>query len=199
MASGAAPPLTPNSGLASWLTAARFFVFVDWRPVGQLLNDQGLTADLPSLTTTGTPANTALLTFLQAACGKFEAALLAGNRYQSADIAGLPANSNAAAFRDELLSKVAQQVIFRRRPALLKEYELINKEVNETLKALHDGEEIFPFVQTQDAGIMQATKDTWRDVECRDLTAVIANRYFGRRGNQIDGTNGPGIYGGNAW
>lgn len=181
--------LTPNSGLSSWIAPQAFFTFCDWRPVAQLLKDDGISSDYVSMTQAlGNPPNpayAALNTFLQAACGRVETALLRGNRYQASDLANLPAGSNAAAFLARLLAKVVQQDIFERRPAYLKNYEAINKEVNETLKALADGENIFPFLETQQAGLIEVERDTPFDVEERHLTSVIARRVMGTRGNQL--------------
>lgn len=177
--------MTPTTGTSSWLTPAVFLTFVDFRPVAQLLKDDNVPSDYVSLTTSGTPDNAKLLTILGAACGRMEASLLRGKRYQVADLTALPAGSNAANYRDEITAKVAQQLMFRRRPADLKNYEIISREVDATLQALAGGEAIFPFLESQDAGLVQSVPETAQDVEARQLTSVIAARLFGRRGNQV--------------
>lgn len=177
--------LTPNSGLTSWLTPQVFFQFCDWRPIAQLVKDDNISSDYVSLTTPGNPAYALLLELLQAACGRFEAALLRGNRYQAADLAGLPQGSNAAAFRDELLSRIAQYTIFKRRPSLLPNYKDIAAEVQKTLDDLASGEAIFPFIETQNAGVLVSERDSFGDVEERHLTSTLARRVFGTRGNQL--------------
>ena len=78
-----------------YCTPAQLLQRYDARTIGQLVNDDGTSATVATLTSSST--GSVLYSHLQSASGKIEAALLASERYQLADlqtIAGIDPNDS---------------------------------------------------------------------------------------------------------
>ncbi len=180
--------MTPNSSPAAFCTPTQFVVIFDWRTPAQLLSD----TDVPLTNQAAVVASPVLAELLMEAAGQIEMATSIGNRYRvftdgtPSDLQVLAATSTVMASRlHRLNAAIAMEYCWRRRPDKkmpeMPEFE----EAALMLKALADGEAVFGFVETMDAGILHDYKENPQDVEHRNLPSFQAQNLFGRRGNRI--------------
>lgn len=168
--------MTINSGTTQYITAAQFLRYYDTRVVAELLSDTGVKVVSPA----GDPI---LAELLQAACGEVEASALRGGRYTSDDLAALAASStNHAVFLRKLCAAVCMDSLRSRRARVGEEELKDRKWVLEALKRLRQGEEIFGFVEVQEAGTTQSTKDNAVNRQARQGISTFASPFFGVRG-----------------
>lgn len=187
-----AGPLTVNSSVAPYITGAQLILCFDWRTIAELLSD--IDAGLANATAVANSAT--LLEILMEAAGQIEMATSRGNRYQPADLTTLaavtinPSPTVMGSRLRRLNAAIAMEYLWRRRPDKemppMPEFE----EAQLMLKALEDGEVIFGFQQSMDAGVMQDYKETPQDVEARNLPSFVAQNFFGRRNNRLLPPNG---------
>ncbi len=170
---------TVETSATSYLSAAEFLKRADLRTIGDLCSDTGSRIPAGALLT---DAN--LAAALLDASGLVEQACLTAGKYHPVDLAALTGAGQAALFR--LISRLTLCLLFERRPDLEMKQPWIWEWVEEQLQKLHEGEAVFPFIETEAAGILSDVTETARDVEARDLTTTQMSRYFGRRGNRND-------------
>lgn len=166
----------PNSQPASYLTVDEFLKRKDWRTVADFVSDADVRVTQSSLTS---DAN--LQAVLDDAAGMVEAACLAGNRYQPADLAAL--TGVAKAFRDRLIADLAMGLLIERRPDKKTPLPQSFERALAELEDLRFGKWIFGLKETQDAGLMDFEKDNENIREDRNLTTYKASRFFGSRGD----------------
>lgn len=175
-------PLTVNSAGAPFVTGAQFIVMYDWRTPAMLLSD----TDTALATATDVANNTTLLEILMEAAGQIEMATSKGNRYQPSDLTTLAGSTTVMGSRlRRLNADIAMEMLWRRRPdkemPAMPQFE----EAQAILASLENGDLVFGFQQTMDAGIVQDYVETASDVDNRNLPTFIAQNLFGRRGNRI--------------
>jgi hypothetical protein len=145
---------TPLSATTPYCSVADLFVYHDSDQVADALR-QG-NAARPSLAAMADPTSEAggrLLRFLLAASGRLEAVCLIGRRYVPEDLQALTGASL------EMLKKLVADLAFwqlaqRRQPGTADPKTVPGAlEALEMLKALRDGETVFGFEETADAGL----------------------------------------------
>lgn len=168
--------MTITSGSTQYITATEFLRYYDSRVVAELLSDTGVKATSPA-------GNPILAELLQAACGEVEASALKGGRYTSTDLAALAASAtNHSVFLRKLVAAVTMDSLRSRRARVGEEELKDRKWVLETLKLLRQGEQIFGFAETQEAGTTQSTPDNAVTRRARSGISTNASPFFGCRG-----------------
>lgn len=135
----------------SYATPADFLKRKDARTLGQLASDSNSTVDPTSLLT-----DPNLQAALDDASGDIDAALLAGGRYSTADLAGLTGNSAALLIR--LTVEVAMAFMWKRRPYLNSEAaDQAIEDAEEALAKFSSGKNIFNIAAVIEAGLPEIT------------------------------------------
>lgn len=169
---------TPITNSGTYLPVNEFLKRADYRLVGDLVSDnEQVRVPLGAL---GTDAN--LRAALVDASGVFEAAVFKGMRYSLEDFKALPNGSPGQALMYMIIADIAMVRLFDRRPTMANP-EIILRAA-QWLKSLGNGEEIFPFQETAETGVMLADKETPQDVTNRNGLTNITRFGFGRRVNQ---------------
>ncbi len=168
---------TVQTSAASLLTVAEFLKRADLRTVGDLCSDTGT-----RITSGGLATDTHLAAALLDATGIVEQACLVAKRYLPADLAALTGAGLGSLYR--LLSRLTLCLLFERRPDLEMKQPWIWEWVEEQLEKLRQGERIFPFTETEDAGLIHIEVETAPEVEARNGISYIMQRMWGRRGNR---------------
>jgi hypothetical protein len=145
---------TPNSASEPYCTPANFLVYHDWKLVASLVRDDE--SDLPTkadLLDDGTDAGEMVVAFLMAASGELESACQVAARYSPADLAAL--TGAGAARLSKLVADLAFWRLSQRRQPNAADPKNVPGAVQalEDLDRLRDGERIFPFVESADAGL----------------------------------------------
>ena len=175
-------PLTPNSSTAPYCTGTQFTVIFDWRTAADLLSD----IDASLTNAAAVAASAVLLEMLMEGAGQIEMATSIGNRYQPADLTTLAASGTAMGSRiARLNAAITMEYCWRRRPdkemPAMPEFE----EASLMLKSLSEGELVFGFVESMNAGVLQDYVETPFDVAARNMPSKIAQNMFGRRSNRV--------------
>ena len=163
-------------------------------PVEEFLKrvDKTAVAKLASDTTTPVPAadlptDPNVIAALRDASGVVESATSVGGRYSKADIAAILAKptSNACGLLYRIVTDIAWAGLFERRP---------NKDMPTPpsmerslawLDMLADGKRIFPFLESEDAGVMQRVESTVDDVDQRNGAVYQARAFYGVRSDRV--------------
>jgi hypothetical protein len=184
--------MTPNSSLSSFCTPAQFVLVFDYRSFAQL----GADNDVP-LTESALLISPILAAKLQIASGKLEMAATRGARYDPINdlqVLVTPVNGQISNGGWALIEMVASMTAFEmygRRYEAMPEY--MQSKVDETnvlMEALENGEKIFPFTEAQQAGLLTDYVENAIDVDNRNMPTLIAQNFFGRRANRINGPGG---------
>lgn len=179
--------MTPNSASAPFCSPASFATVYDWRTFGQLISD----SDAPN-TYAAFVASPTTLAKLQIAAGQIEMAASIGGRYDPildlvqlvTPVAGVICNGGWALI--QMNADLAAFEFYGRRYEGMPDW--IQKAVDQAiakLAALEEGTAIFPFLQTQQAGLISDYEESATDVEKRNLPSFVAHRCFGRRDNRL--------------
>jgi hypothetical protein len=168
-------PQTPNTSATGYCTVAQMLTFCDPRPLCDLCS-----VDETRLTAAALQTNPILLANLLASSGVFESAATTGGRYTPADLAALTGAGQALLQR--LVAKHAEGEIYRirKQPLPDEDYDEIVRPGG-WLSMLENGERIFPFQETQDAGRMKEQEVVESDIQARRLATTQARRYWGAR------------------
>ena len=111
-----------------------------------------------------------------------------GGRYTKEDVAALVADTGVGAGKWwRLLARTVVLFAWERRPDKFPEEPLAVKKTEEMLQVLRDGERIFSFEQSADAGRMTHEREDASDVEARRGLTWQMRRSFGVRGNRREG------------
>lgn len=180
--------LTPNSAASSYATPADMLVHYDIRTVADLVNDQGTrTGGSPNPIPASVEANTTLIKIMNAAAGIIEAACLRSVRYAVADLQALTGCSKE--FLIQINCDLAMGLLYRRRPDKGQIPPFFTAAMA-WLEQLANGEAVFAFAETEDAGLPRAYVETAQDVIERSMVAQQACRYFGVTADELNPFNG---------
>lgn len=166
-------PMTPSGGTSSYATVADFKKRYDIRAIGQLVKDDNTVADGSSL-----DLDSIVEFELQSASGLVESACQVGSRYNPEDLQALAGNSRA--FLASIVCDLAYGSL-RQRRGYPEEYTPAYKEALRQLQLLQSGESIFPFRETEDAGL---PKNRWRSFSEKlrqPWASAHLRRAFGQR------------------
>lgn len=176
--------MTPDSATGSYLTAADFLKRFDVRTTGQLCADDNTQPDATALEDSNTVYGANLLAALQGASGQLESALFVSNMYAYADLQSLTGVS-LEYLKDIVAGLTVRRLYYRRgglKPSDLAEERY--QQAMEAIQKLHNGEAIFSFVQTGDAGLPDNHYLNLVDIQRNDLMPFSYQRVFGIRNNQ---------------
>jgi hypothetical protein len=155
-----------------------FLKRVDRAAVAKLASDdaQGKPVILTAL-----PTDPNVIAALRDAGGWFETAVSRGRRYELADIAVvLASDTNARGILYRIVADLGWFFLFQRRP---------NKDVPappsleyslKLMDELGDGKKVFPFLESEAAGVMQVVETNVDDVEARNGAVYQARAFYGR-------------------
>jgi hypothetical protein len=174
-------PKTVNTSLTSYAPAAEILKRGDWRVFADLCSDTG--ARLATSAVVLTDPN--FLALLLDASGELEAACLVSQRYQPVDLAALTGVAQARLYR--LLYRLMVLLAYERRPDRQLEQPWLQEKVEQDLQALREGQRIFSFTETQDAGLLHHDTETAAVVERRDGVVVQAEDFFGVQARRLNG------------
>lgn len=180
--------MTPASSTSSFCNPTQFVTVYDWRTIAELLSD----TDVALTNQAAVIASPILAELLMEGAGQIEMATSIGNRYKvytdgtPSDLMALAATSTVSGARlRRLNASITLEYCWRRRPDKemppMPEFE----ESALTLKALSEGEAVFGFAESAQAGLTSEQKDTPTDVQNRNMPSLIAGNLFGRRTNRI--------------
>ena len=148
--------------------------FVDERLARDLCGDDGSRLTHVQLLT-----NTNFLKLILAASGQLEARALRGGRYTAAQLAGLVGATRA--WMHEIIGAMVTIKLLRRRDPT-KELPRQYEEVENILKRLELGEEIFGIQEAVDAGEgMETIRLSDQQAGPRPAMTELAQRFFGKR------------------
>lgn len=169
---------TPSSSSTAYASSSDMTARYDVRTLCQLVSDTETAASPASL-----GANTRLSTCLLDASGMVEAAALAARTYTPDDLAAL--DGAGLAYLKRLVCDLAMGLLYLARPdpelEPPKTYEL----AMEALDKIRKGELVFGLLEQQQAGVLQHTVETSRNVDDRNGLIVEADRYFSTRMNRL--------------
>jgi hypothetical protein len=166
---------TPLSSATSYCTPADLLTYSDWRPLADMLDDNGARLTRPEVL-----ANAKLASCLDAASGQLESACLVGMRYTPTDLAAL--TGVGLERLKEVVAALALLRVFRRRELMPVELRLMVEDAEKQLTLLEQGYRVFGLAEHADAGLPAHEKETVYDIEARNGTTWQARRFFGRRG-----------------
>lgn len=173
---------TPVSNSTPYVTAAQFLQRFDVRVVEDLVTDGKHRPTITELLDSSNLFGAKLYAALQDASGDIEAACLVGGRYVPADLAAL--TGNQAALLKRLVSTLAMDYLAQRRCDPTHQVSVQVQQTKNFLDALAGGDRIFGLQEVIDASHAEIEVDLDTDVEARNMTTYIAERFFGRRGNR---------------
>jgi hypothetical protein len=169
---------TPNGSLTSYLTPTEYLKRCDVRTVAKLCSDTDVPVDPSSLA-----SDVNLAAALLDASGTLESALLAGDRYTTADLSALTGASQGTLFR--VLAILTTEYLYRRRPNRDREPGADYQDAQTFLAALADGKRVFALQEVGDAGVgLTDYVETNQDIATRNLPSYQIRRAFGTRGNR---------------
>jgi len=155
--------------------------FYDWRPLARLCQDSD--AD-PQMTYQQFLASDKIAGLLSSASGEAEAAFFRGLRYTAADLQSLT-GTNAGDWLSNLVAGLAVWGAYSRRTGFLPIPEAA-KEAKEQIKAVGDGNDIFGFQETAQAGLLDAVPERVADIVARNGVIYQSREYWGRRARDVE-------------
>lgn len=172
---------TVNSASAAYATGSDLVTSRDYRQVGDFLKD-----DNTRPATSGDVAGDAIVgVALKWASGQVEAAATVGQRYAHGELTALAGSGTVGG---ELLKGLVCDLAFwylakRRKPSLRQDDVAGVPEAYELLDRLRAGERVFPFSETQDAGLADVVALDRADnpVTEAEPLSTRAVRFFGHR------------------
>jgi hypothetical protein len=145
--------MTPDTTATSYFTAASLLKFVDWRVVADLAADaDGPRPTRRALADADSDAGAVVAEHMLAACGEFESAVRAGNRYGVADLAALAGAGGR--YRDRLLASLTHWSMAQRREPAAADPEQVPGAAAAlaVLGQLRQGERVLSFAEAAAAG-----------------------------------------------
>ncbi len=168
---------TPVSSLVSYISPDEFLSRFDSNLVGELVSDQNLQVNSTDLST-----NPVLLTILADVSGMLESAACVGKRYGSEDLTAMATSGTVSG---QYLKRVCANLaigMLRQRRGMIESDEKGGPYIQalEALDKLRNGERIFTFAETEEAGL--PSNVTLSPEEIERLNLFTNNfRYFGFR------------------
>lgn len=186
-------PQTTNSSSVPYCSAPQFFTFYAYQLCADMLRAQP-EAPRPSQLAMLDPTNPAgqkLLSFLQLGAGEIEAACSVSARYSPADLNALGGVSQVTLQR--LNAARTMWAIYQRlKPGTARPDEIpFAVESEKLLENLRNGERVFSFVETQQAGLPS--------VNPPDPTLLITGNIVGRASRLFPGYGNTGLNSGRGW
>lgn len=179
---------TVSSSDAAFCTAEQFLDFFDWNTVAQLLTDKAQGGTITLKTRTEVLASTVLERLLKARSGMVEAAALKGERYTTADLEALQDDdTNGGELLARIIADLTMFDLYNRRPDRRAEMPESCKMAHQFLDLLADGQMIFGFEETAEAGHMDQQETTDAEIRTRNGMVNQARRYFGKRADRDNG------------
>lgn len=157
-----------------YATGLDLLTFFDANLVGRLVDD-----NYADLSNADIASHQVVLSALEAASGRFEAALQFGKRYSVTDLLMLTTNSRN--YLTSIVCKLAMVYIMGRRPGNHeREREFLKNEIDIFLDALSNGKEVFTLSPQLDAGLASVSDN--RDIESGVITqrSPMADRLKGK-------------------
>ncbi len=179
---GGGPGGAVLTSASSYLTPDEFLKRCDIRYIADLIGDLGVRTGGTQPDPAIVRVNDNLIACLDDASGEVEAHALLGGRYTPLDLQSL--SGMALARLQRILTTLTIVFLIQRRPDLNRPMPFMWKQVQETLLALAQGEQIFGLQNVADAGRLDHHTETAPDVESRDLASLQAQRMLGRRSNR---------------
>lgn len=174
-------PATVNSASSAYASGTDLVEARDWRAVGDLIKDDNTRPASSGAVAVATIVTTAL----KNASGQIEMAATAGARYQPEDLSALAAGSTVggAALKGLTCDLAFWWLSKRRKPGARPEDVAGVPEALDCLDRLRNGERIFPFTETQEAGLADVVAlEEGLDVrEAAEPLSERASRFFGSR------------------
>lgn len=161
--------------MSSYATPADLLKRYDARDIGDLASDTGTQVSTGSI-----PTDANVLAALADASGDIESALLAGNRYTTADLAAVTGNTASKLIR--LTCDIAMGYLLSRRPGYDPERLKAFREQNHfMLERLRKGENVFDLTAQKDAGVIERATPTAVDVSKLNLMRDRTQNYYPAR------------------
>lgn len=157
----------------AYATPAQMLQRFDARVVGDLVSDNGIAAGPAELL-----SNANLQAALDDASGEIEAALLQGQRYTTADLSALTANS--AKYLVRLTCKIAFGLLWERRP-WADDGDQREQAIDQARKAvdqLRRGEHVFDVAAVKDAGLPAVRTPSVSTIESLNLGVDAARGHY---------------------
>lgn len=171
-------PQTPNSSSVPYCTGSQYLLFYDARLSGQLVRDDGTSVDPGSLV-----SDSVLNQMLKSASGELEAACAVGDRYQPTDLSVMATSGgNGAAYLARMVADLAFGLLHDRRGIAIDTAHLGQVEAaRKALADLRDGMAIFPFAESERAGLANDRMRTELEIEAAGLLtrSSAARRFLG--------------------
>lgn len=178
--------MTPNSSTVPYLTVQDFLARKDMYSVAQWVTDNNgyEQPQIPSPLPQALYHNVNLLQAISAACGELEMACFRGQAYAAADLQALVAQGGvAAAAMKSLLADLVMMELIKRRagPAPPETVVQAYNKAMDQLDALSRGERIFPFIETESAGVVTTRVVPPRQYFANNMITARWNRFWGVR------------------
>lgn len=172
---------TPDSSATAYAASTDLIARFDVRTVRELASDVDAPIDAADLAT-----NDRVLACLKDASGMVEAACTVGERYTPDDLGTLTGVSLQLLKR--LVCDLTIGLLFLARPDRKGEPPKVYLTALETLDDLSSGAKIFGFIEARQAGApVRVDVETAADVERRNDLTIVAQRFFGRRVDRLNG------------
>ena len=166
-------PMTPSEGMAPYATPADFKLLYDVRPLGMLVDDTNTAVSASGL------SNDAVIAMMLArASGEVESACMVGSRYDPADLQALQGNGRALLVG--LVCDLAYGYL-RQRRGLPEPHGEAYGVALKTLDELAEGKRIFPFSQSEQAGLTQNHDVVASELDRHPYASRRLRRVFGKR------------------
>lgn len=184
---------TTNSSSVPYCTAPQFFVYYAYQLAADMIRPQPA-APRPSYLAMIDPANPAgktLLTFLLQGAGDIEAACIVSARYSPADLQSLGGAS--AAMLQKLNAARSMWAIYQRlKPGTARPEDVpFAVESEKLLQLLRDGERVFSFVETAQAGLPSVSPP--------QPSMLVTGNIVGRASRLFPGYGSTGLNSGRGW
>lgn len=166
-------PMTPSEGMAPYATPADFRAMYDVRALGMLVDDTNVAVD-----ESGLAADDVIAAMLARASGDVESACMVGSRYNPEDLAMLQGNGRA------LLVGIVCDLAYgylRQRRGLPDQHGPAYEQARLALSDLEEGKRIFPFAQSEQAGLAQNHDLIAAELDRHPYASRRLRRLFGRR------------------
>lgn len=163
-----------------YCTPARLALYHDRRSLADLCRDESAPPAMPATVL----ASPVILAALEAASGLVNAACLAGGRYKPSDLVSLA--DAGKAYLEKLTADLAYWGLAQRRSPISANLSNVPgaAQAYEELDRLRNGERIFAFAESADAGLPSVTDDVRRGQLTAPKVVQIAGRLFGSHGKR---------------
>lgn len=161
--------------MASYATPADLLKRYDARDIGDLASDTGTQVSAGSI-----PTDPNVLAALADASGDIDSALMAGNRYTSADLTSLAGNTASKLIR--LTCDIAMGYLLARRPGFdMDRLKQFREQNHFMLERLRKGENVFDLAPQKEAGVIDHATPSAVDTSKLQLMRDRTKNYYPAR------------------